>query len=66
MTTELKTVEADQSLESTMTQYQRHPGMLLPVLDQTRLVGLLPLRNISDLSLARRVFVEELALLNLR
>ena len=66
MATELKTVEADHSLESIMIQYQRHPGMLLPVLDQTRLVGLLPLGNISDPSLTRRAFVEELALLNLR
>ena len=66
MFTEFKMVDADQSLELIMTQYQEQHGMLLPVMDHGRLAGLLPLGHLSDLDRIREAFLERFAYLNLR
>lgn len=66
MVTEFKTVDADESLELIMTQYQKQHGTLLPVMEDGRLAGLLPVGHLSDLDQMRQTFVDRFASLNLR
>ena len=65
MLTDFNTVDADQPLESTLSQYQGDPGMVVPVLDKGRLVGLLPVGDISNMARIRQAYLDRLAVLNL-